>query len=312
MTGPSVAVLCGGVGAARFLDGLLAVTAPENVTAVVNTGDDLVLHGLHISPDLDTITYTLAGQVDHDRGWGLVDESWQAMATLARYDGEDWFNLGDRDLGTHLYRTQRLRDGVPLSEVTGEIVRAWDLLLRVLPVTDDPLRTKMTVAGEVEIDFQEYFVHRGHQPEVTAVRFEGAERTRPAPGVLGALRDADVVVVAPSNPIVSIDPLLAVPGVRSALADRREDVVAVSPIVGGSALKGPAAELLDALGHESSVVGIARLYADLAATLVLDTTDADRADEVLEAGMRPVATDTIMTNPEVRAALAGTVLRAAR
>ena len=312
MTGPSVAVLCGGVGAARFLDGLLAVTAPENVTAVVNTGDDLVLHGLHISPDLDTITYTLAGQVDRDRGWGLVDESWQAMATLARYGGEDWFNLGDRDLGTHLYRTQRLHDGAPLSEVTGEIVRAWDLLLRVLPVTDDPLRTKVTVAGEGEIDFQEYFVHRRHQPAVTAVRFEGAKRTRPAPGVLGALRDADVVVVAPSNPIVSIDPLLAVPGVRSALADRRENVVAVSPIVGGSALKGPAAELLEALGHESSVVGIARLYADLAATLVLDTTDADRADEVLEAGMRPVATDTIMTTPEVRAALAGTVLRAAR
>ena len=312
MTGPSVAVLCGGVGAARFLDGLLAVTAPENVTAVVNTGDDLVLHGLHISPDLDTITYTLAGQVDRDRGWGLVDESWQAMATLARYGGEDWFNLGDRDLGTHLYRTQRLHDGAPLSEVTGEIVRAWDLLLRVLPVTDDPLRTKVTVAGEGEIDFQEYFVHRRHQPAVTAVRFEGAERTRPAPGVLGALRDADVVVVAPSNPIVSIDPLLAVPGVRSALADRREGVVAVSPIVGGSALKGPAAELLEALGHESSVVGIARLYADLAATLVLDTTDADRVDEVLEAGMRPVATDTIMTTPEVRAALAGTVLRAAR
>jgi LPPG:FO 2-phospho-L-lactate transferase len=312
MTGSSVAVLCGGVGAARFLDGLLAVTAPDEVTAVVNTGDDLILHGLHISPDLDTITYTLAGQVDPGRGWGLVDETWQAMATLGRYGGVDWFGLGDRDLGTHLYRTQRLSEGATLSEVTAEIARGWDLRLRLLPVTDDPLRTKVTVAGEGEIDFQEYFVHRRHRAAVTAVRFEGADTAEPAPGVIEALRTDGAVVVAPSNPIVSIDPLLAVPGVRDALSDRREHVVAVSPIVGGAALKGPAAELLDGLGHESSVVGVARLYADFAATLVLDEVDADRADEVLSAGMRPVVTDTVMSTPEVRAALATTVIQAAR
>lgn len=312
MTDPSVAVLCGGVGAARFLDGLLAVVPPESVTAVVNIGDDLVMHGLHISPDLDTITYTLAGQVDGERGWGLVDESWQAMDTLRRYGGADWFSLGDRDLGTHLYRTQRLHDGAPLSEVTAEIARAWDLPLRVLPVTDDPLRTKVTVAGEGEIEFQEYFVHRRHQAAVTDVRFEGAEQTRPAPGVLGALSDADVVVIAPSNPIVSIDPILAVPGIRNLLVERRDRVVAVSPIVGGAALKGPAADLLVGLGHEASAVGVARLYEPIAAGLVIDEIDADQAPGVEGVGVHAVVTDTIMSTPEVRAALASTVLDAAR
>jgi LPPG:FO 2-phospho-L-lactate transferase len=234
------------------------------------------------------------------------------MQTLDRYGGVDWFSLGDRDLGTHLYRTQRLSEGATLSDVTAEIVRAWDLRLQLLPVTDDPLRTKVTVAGEGEIDFQEYFVHRRHQATVTAVRFEGADTTRPAPGVLDALRTADAVVVAPSNPIVSIDPLLAVPGVRDALTDRREQVVAVSPLVGGAALKGPAADLMHGLGHEASVVGVARLYADLAATLVLDGVDADRAGDVRAAGMCPVVTNTIMSTPAVRAALATTVVQAAR
>jgi LPPG:FO 2-phospho-L-lactate transferase len=312
MTDPTVAVLCGGVGAARFLDGLLAVVAPERVTAVVNTGDDLVLHGLHISPDLDTITYTLAGQVDGERGWGLVHETWQAMQTLRRYGGLDWFNLGDRDLGTHLYRTQRLRDGAPLSQVTAEIVGAWDLGLRVVPVTDDPLRTMVTVAGEGEIDFQEYFVHRRHQPAVTAVRFAGAEASRPAPGVVEAIERADVIVIAPSNPVVSIDPVLAVPGVRAGLAARRDLVVAVSPIVGGAALKGPAADLLAGLGHEVSAVGVARLYADVAATMVLDDTDAALADAVSGVGLRPVVTDTVMSTPAVRADLARAAIGAVR
>ena len=308
MTDSSVAVLCGGVGAARFLDGLLAVTTPESVTAVVNTGDDLVLHGLHISPDLDTIVYTLAGQVDGERGWGLVDESWQAMATLGRYGGADWFSLGDRDLGTHLYRTQRLRDGATLSEVMAEIAQAWNLSLSILPVTDQQLRTRVTVAGEGEIDFQEYFVHRHHQAAVTQVRFEGAETTRPAPGVLTALRGADVIVIAPSNPIVSIDPILAVPGIRELLVDRRDHVVAVSPIVGGTAIKGPAADLLAGLGHDASAVGVARLYEPIAAGFVIDEVDADQAADVAAVGIRPVVTDTIMAGPKVRAALARTVV----
>jgi LPPG:FO 2-phospho-L-lactate transferase len=310
MTGARVTVLCGGVGAARFLGGLLAVVPPERVTAVVNVGDDLVLHGLHISPDLDTVVYTLAGQVDETRGWGLVDESWQAMETVARYGGVDWFNLGDRDLGTHLYRTQRLNEGATLSAVTAEIAAAWGLELTVLPATDDPVPTRVQVEGEGEIDFQEYFVQRRHQASVTAVRFVGVEASRPAPGVLDAVDAADVIVVAPSNPIVSIDPVLTVPGIRDALVANRDRTVAVSPIVGGAALKGPAADLLATLGHEPSVVGVARLYADVAATLIVDETDADRAPEVTAAGLSPVVTDTIMATPEIGAALARTVIDA--
>ena len=310
MTATPVTVLCGGVGAARFLDGLVTVVAPETVTAVVNTGDDLVLHGLHVSPDLDTVTYTLAGQVDRGRGWGLVDESWQAMSMVSRYGGLDWFNLGDRDLGTHLYRTHRLSEGARLSEVTAEITRAWDLRLAIIPVTDDPLRTKVTVDGEGEIEFQEYFVRRQHRAEVSAVRFEGAEAARPAPGVLEALESAATIVIAPSNPIVSIDPLLAVAGVRDVLVERRSQVVAVSPIVGGAAIKGPAAELMAGLGHEPSVVGVARLYRDLAATLVIDEVDRPRAEEVRQTGMEPIVTETIMSSSQVRAALARTVIDA--
>lgn len=302
-----ITVLCGGVGAARLLRGIVAVHPAAEVTAIVNTGDDVVLHGLHVSPDLDTVTYTLAGQINPETGWGLVDESWQAMETVRRYGGITWFNLGDRDLGTHLYRTQRLTDGAPLSEVTGEIVRAWGLDLRVLPVTDDPLRTMVTVDdgdGVVhEIGFQEYFVQRHHDVPVRAVRFDGDLASRPAPGVLGAIRAADLVVVAPSNPIVSIGPLLAVPGLRAAVAARRADTVAVSPIVAGAALKGPADRLLRELGHEASVVGVARLYRDLAATLIVDTADADLAPAVEAEGVRCVVAPTIMSGPDEAAAL---------
>ncbi len=302
-----ITVLCGGVGAARLLRGILAVHPAAEVTAVVNTGDDVVLHGLHVSPDLDTVTYTLAGQINPETGWGLVDESWQAMQTVRRYGGITWFNLGDRDLGTHLYRTQRLTDGAPLSEVTGEIVRAWGLDLRVLPVTDDPLRTMVTVDdgdGVVrEIGFQEYFVQRHHDVPVRSVRFDGDLTSRPAPGVLDAIRAAGLVVFAPSNPIVSIGPLLAVPGLRAAVAARRADTVAVSPIVAGAALKGPADRLLRELGHEASVVGVARLYRDLAATLIVDTADADLAPAVEAEGVRCVVAPTIMSGPDEAAAL---------
>jgi LPPG:FO 2-phospho-L-lactate transferase len=254
-----ITVLAGGVGAARFLDGLLQVVEPSEVTAIVNTGDDVILHGLHISPDLDTITYTLAGATDAERGWGLAGETWQAMEGLRRYNGVDWFNLGDRDLATHMYRTHRLRDGAGLTEITGEITRAWELGLTLLPVTDDELRTMVTVVDEGEIGFQEYFVRRQHDVAVTDVRFAGADDAAPAPGVLDALTDADVTVIAPSNPLVSIGPVLAVPGVRDAVTVGREHTVAVSPIVGGAALKGPADRMLRELGHDASVVGVARL-----------------------------------------------------
>jgi LPPG:FO 2-phospho-L-lactate transferase len=309
---PTVAVVAGGVGAARMLAGIVQVVEPSEVAAIVNVGDDLELHGLSISPDLDTITYTLAGEINPDTGWGLRDESWQAMDTVRRYGGISWFGLGDRDLGTHLYRTQRRTEGAGLAQVTAEIAAAWGLGLRLLPVTEDRLRTMVTLAegpdAGVEVSFQEYFVQRRHGVPVSAVRFDGAERARPGPGVLEALAQATDVVIAPSNPVVSIDPVLAVPGVRAALQARRDRAVAVSPIVAGAALKGPADRLLTELGHEASVVGVARLYAPLAATLVIDEADAELAGAVEAEGMRAVVAPTVMRTAEVAAALARTVL----
>ncbi len=289
----------------------MRVRPPAELTAIVNVGDDVELHGLHVSPDLDTVTYTVAGAIDPERGWGLAGETWHAMEALARYPGaRTWFNLGDRDLATHLYRTDRLRAGATLSAVTAEIASAWELGLRLLPVTDDRLRTMVTVEDEGEIGFQEYFVRRHHDVAVRSVRFEGAAGAKPAPGVRDARGAADRVLIAPSNPIVSIDPVLAVPGVREAVVARRDDAVAVSPIVAGAALKGPADRLLRELGHEASVVGIARLYAPLAATLVVDEADAGRAAEVEAAGMRCVVAPTIMRGPVEAAALADLVLAA--
>lgn len=316
-----VAVLAGGVGAARLLTGLVRVHDPAALTAIVNTGDDVVLHGLAISPDLDTITYTLAGAIDPGRGWGLAGETWRAMASLQRYEahrpagstaGGTWFGLGDQDLATHLYRTARLAEGAPLGVVTAEIARAWGLDLRLVPVTDDRVETRVDVEGEGELGFQEYFVGRRHAVAVKAVRFAGLEDARPGPGVLDALAEAAVVVVAPSNPIVSIGPILAFDAVRAALAARRQHVVAVSPIVAGAALKGPADRMLDELGHESSVVGVARLYRDIASVLVIDEQDAALAPAVEAEGLRCVVTDTIMRDPDVAAELACTVLGAVR
>jgi LPPG:FO 2-phospho-L-lactate transferase len=307
-----ICVLAGGVGAARLLTGLVRAVPPSDITVVANVGDDVRLHGLHIYPDLDTITYTLSDQVDPDRGWGLRDESWKAMEMVARYGGIDWFNLGDRDLGTHLYRTQRLHDGAPLSAVTAEVARAWALALAVLPVTDDRVRTRVTLPDEggIEVGFQEYFVQRHHAVPVSAVRFDGAEAARPGPGVLEAIAGGDPVVIAPSNPIVSIGPVLAVPGVRQAVEAARDRVVAVSPIIAGAALKGPAARLLTELGHEASVVGVARLYAPLAATLVVDEADAALAPAVEAEGVACVVAPTIMRGPAEAAALARVVLAA--
>jgi len=304
-----ITVIAGGVGAAKLLSGLVQVVPPSEISAIVNVGDDVVMHGLHISPDLDTITYTLAGQIDPERGWGLSNESWQAMETLGRYGGVTWFNLGDRDLGTHLFRTHRLGEGAPLSTVTAEIAAGWDLELALLPVSDDPLRTMLTLAdGGEEITFQEYFVQRRHSVAVSAVRFAGAEAATPGPGVLEALADAEAVVIAPSNPLVSIDPVLAVPGLRDALAARRDQCVAVSPIVAGAALKGPADHLMRELGHASTVVGVAELYAPIASVLVIDEADAALADAVEAAGLRCVVAPTIMSDPAKAAALGEAVL----
>lgn len=303
-----VAVICGGVGAARLLRGLVAALDAHDLTAIANVGDDLELHGLRICPDLDTITYTLANAVSTERGWGLGGETWQAMEMLGRYGGSDWFSLGDRDLGTHLFRTQRLSEGADLTTVTAEILAAWKVDLRLLPVTHDHLRTHVTTVDEGEITFQDYFVRRQHDVAVSSVRFDGAESSRPAPGVIEALQGAERIIIAPSNPAVSIDPVLAVPGVREALIRRRDDVIAISPIIGGKALKGPADRLLTELGRESSVVGVARWYHDVIGTLVVDTVDRERADEIAEIGITPVVADTIMAQPGVTEALAALLI----
>ncbi len=327
-----ITVLAGGVGAARLLRGMVRAVPASDVTAIVNTADDVVLHGLHVSPDLDTVTYTLAEAGNPETGWGLAGETWQAMDALERLGGHAWFRLGDRDLGTHLHRTGRLADGAGLATVTAEIAAAWGLELTLLPMTEDRVATMVTLArcGEAreesgeqtseqtseqasrEVGFQEYFVRLGHSVAVESVRFDGAQESLPGPGVLDALADADVVVIAPSNPIVSIGPLLAVPGIAEALRSRRADTVAVSPIVAGVALKGPADRLMRELGHEASVVGVARIYRDLAATLVVDTADAGLADAVEAEGMACVVTDTIMSSPEVAADLSRRILEVSR
>ena len=315
-----ITALAGGVGAARFLAGLVTVVDPSDITVVVNTGDDTELHGLWICPDLDTVTYTLAGAINPDTGWGLAGETWAAMGALARYEphapvastaGATWFRLGDQDLATHLYRTRRLDEGAPLSAVTAEIVNAWGLALRLLPMSDAKVQTMVTVrsgTGLEEIGFQDYFVGRQHAVPVASIRFAGSTTAAPAPGVLESIAEASTVIVCPSNPLVSIGPIRAVPGIEAALAARRDRVVAVSPIVAGAALKGPADHMLTELGHDSSVVGVARLYAPIAATLVIDEADAELADDVEAAGVRCVIAPTVMTGRAEAAALATTVL----
>ena len=309
----AVAVLAGGVGAARFLSGLLRVCRPTDVTAIVNVGDDFRLHGLDISPDLDTVTYTLAGQINPETGWGRAGETWRVLTELGRLGGQDWFKLGDLDLALHLFRTQRRSEGASLSQVTGEIAASFGLELTLLPVSDDPIATRITPAepdGATEIDFQEYFVAHQHGIAVRSVRFAGIEGAKPAPGVLDALSSAGTVVVAPSNPFVSIGPVIDVPQVRETLRGRRDSVVAVSPIVGGASIKGPAGAMMRELGHEPSVVGVARLYAGFAGTLVIDHADAELAPDVAREGMTPVVTDTIMADPDRAARLATAALEA--
>ncbi|MDP9333808.1 MAG: 2-phospho-L-lactate transferase [Actinomycetota bacterium] len=308
-----LATLAGGVGAARFLAGLVRVVPPDDVVAIVNTADDDEFHGLYVSPDLDSVTYTLAGASNLAQGWGLERETFATLDALARYDVPTWFRLGDKDLATHLFRTARLRAGVPLSTVTAEITRAWSVDVRLLPMTDDPVRTRITVQRPdrvEELAMQQWFVGERAEPPVVAVRFEGAEHARPAPGVLEALTLADTIVICPSNPVVSIGPILAVPGVRDALAARRDRVVAVSPIVGGAPVKGPADRLMAPLGIEVSCVGVARAYAEFCSSLVIDAVDAERAAEVEAVGVHAVVTDTMMRSPEIAAALAAETLAA--
>jgi len=293
-------VLCGGLGGSRFVDALAQAAGPERVTAIGNVGDDVEILGLHVSPDLDTILYTLAGLLDEQRGWGVRNESYNALETAGRLGGETWFTLGDRDIGLHLVRTRMLRQGAPLSAVTGDLCARLGVEVRLLPASDDPLRTFLaTPAGE--LDMQTWFVARRHADPVSAVRYEGAREARPAPGVLEAIAGADVVFVAPSNPFVSVFPILAVRGIREAARATR--VVAVSPLVGGKAVRGPLASMMATLGHEPGVRGVAGLYADLGAELVVDPADGG---ELPGAHTCPI----VMVRPEVRADVGRAVLEA--
>ncbi len=306
-----VAVLAGGVGAARFLDGLVRVIAPTDVTAIVNVGDDMEWAGLHISPDIDTVTYTLADLVNPETGWGLRDESRRTLDRLSRLGGPDWFMIGDLDLATHLYRTHRLQEGDPLSAITRDLAQHLGLACAITPVTDDRLRTVVeTDIGALA--FQDYFVRRRAVDVVRALRFDGAEQSTPAPGVVEAITSADVIVIAPSNPFLSIDPLLSVPGIREALSDTRAPIAAISPIIAGQAVKGPAAEILQSLGHDVSALGVARVYAELADLFILDEEDAELASPIgEETGMRVVVAPTLMSDVTAKMSLASGTLKAA-
>jgi LPPG:FO 2-phospho-L-lactate transferase len=305
-----VTALAGGVGAARLLRGLARVIDPARLCVIVNTGDDEEFFGLSVSPDLDTVTYTLAGAVDHSKGWGLPEETFRCLTALGRYYPDTWFGLGDADLATHLFRTQQLRQGKSLSEVTAAIARSWGVQATLLPMSDDPVRTVVyTEAGA--LPFQEYFVKGRGEGQVQKVEWRGIATATAAPGVCTAIGNADLVLLPPSNPIVSIGPILALPGVREALRATAAPVVAVSPLVAGKPIKGPADRLLGGLGIEVSVAGVAGLYRDFLDTFVIDTQDADQRQRVEQLGPAVMVTDTIMNDIEKSVALARILVESA-
>jgi LPPG:FO 2-phospho-L-lactate transferase len=307
-----IVVLSGGVGGGRFVRGLVDLVSPSEVTVIANVGDDLEVLGLHVSPDLDSLLYTLADLSDVQRGWGRRRETWNALATAKELgDDETWFQLGDRDIGLHLVRTKALRAGEPLSSVTARVATALGLEVRLLPATDDRLRTIVeTPAGELSL--QEWFVQRGHKDKVDGLRFEGAAFARPAPGVIDAIEEASLVVIAPSNPYISIWPILAVSAIRVTLQRKRTPVVAVSPVIGGKAVKGPAGAMLKRLAGGTTPVHVARCYPGLLDALVIDSADAAGARGLEAINVRPHVTQTLMKDRRARRLLAEAVLAAGR
>lgn len=289
-----ITALAGGVGASKLLLGLYDVMDPRDLTVIVNTGDDITLHGLKISPDLDIVTYTLAGIVDESKGWGYRDETFHALKRLAVFGRSNWFNLGDRDLATHIHRTAMLAEGKPLSDAAEAIRVALGVKARILPMSNQAVLT-MIDTDEGELHFQEYLVKRRAEPLVRGIRFEGAEEARPADGVVEAIHGADRILICPSNPLISIGPILAMRGVREALRARKRSVVAVCPIVGGKSLKGPSDKMLAELGHEASALGVGKLYADFTGTFVIDTADRAQTASIRELGMRVGIVPTVMT-----------------
>ena len=302
-----ILALAGGVGGAKLAHGLAQVLPPDDLAVVVNTGDDETFHGLHVSPDLDTVMYTLAGLVDTDKGWGVVGDTFNALAMLRKYDASAWFGLGDRDLATHIQRTQLMDDGWTLTEVTQALGTKLGVQHAIVPMSDDPVRT-VAVTDEGELPFQAYFVRRHCEPKLCELRFEGAETAQPSPGFHDALERARALIICPSNPFLSIQPILALKGVKGRIEDLSVPKIAVSPIVGGRAIKGPAAKILHELGREASCVEIAREYRGLCDTLVIDDVDRNRADEIERLGIRAQITGTVMTTDADRAALARHIL----
>ncbi|HYL86054.1 MAG TPA: 2-phospho-L-lactate transferase [Candidatus Angelobacter sp.] len=303
-----ITALAGGVGASKLLLGLYQVMDPAGLTIIVNTGDDLVLHGLKISPDLDIVTYTLAGIVDPVKGWGFRGETFHALKRLAAFGRPNWFNLGDRDLATHIHRAALLAEGKTLSQAAESIRVALGVKVRILPMSDSPIPTIID-SNEGPLHFQEYLVKRRAEPVVQGIRFAGAESALPSPGVLEAMRDADRILICPSNPLISIGPILAVPGVREALRARKSDVIAVCPIVGGKSLKGPSDKMLTQLGHTASALGVAKLYADFAGTLVIDPVDKAQAAAIQQLGIKVAVLPTVMKTLAQKRKLARALLR---
>jgi LPPG:FO 2-phospho-L-lactate transferase len=303
-----IVALAGGIGASKLLLGLHRVMDPRDLTVIVNTGDDIVLHGLSISPDLDIVTYTLAGLVNFDTGWGFRDETFRALEQLAVYGRPQWFHLGDRDLATHIHRTDMLRAGARLTEVADSIREALGVQATILPMCEEPVPTIIDTP-QGRLHFQEYLVERRAEPIVRAISFDGIERAHPAPGVLEALEGARSIVICPSNPLISIGPILAVPGVRDAMRKRRTHVVAVCPIVGGKSLKGPSDQMLAQLGHDVSALGVARMYQDICGTMVIDPIDSAQGPAIESLGVEVVIHPTVMRNLEDKELLARKIIQ---
>jgi LPPG:FO 2-phospho-L-lactate transferase len=303
----TITALAGGVGASKLLLGLHDVMDPRELTVIVNTGDDIVLHGLKISPDLDIVTYTLAGIVDVAKGWGYRGETFHALKRLAAFGRANWFNLGDRDLATHIHRSAMLAEGRSLSDLAEAIRLALGVKAHILPMCDQPVPTKIDTA-EGELHFQEYLVKRRAQPVVRGIRFDGVDKAHPARGVIEAIGDADCILICPSNPLISIGPILAVPGIREALRARKESVIAVCPIVGGKSLKGPSDKMLAELGHEPSAFGVAKLYADFTGTFVIDPADKTQAGAIRKLGMKVEVVPTVMKTRTQKRKLARSLL----
>ena len=298
-----ITCLAGGVGAARFLQGLAKIFPEENITVVVNTGDDIELYGLHISPDIDIITYTLAGIVDEEKGWGIRNDTFYCLAMLQHYGYETWFNIGDRDLATHLYRTEQLRKGSTLTEITIKLAKAHAIIETILPMTNDKFETRI-ITDKGEVHFQEYMVKHGMQNNVVGVRFEGVDKAKPCQEVVNAIFEASGIILCPSNPIVSIGTILSVKGIRKALRETKAKVVAISPIIAGTVVKGPAEKLMRGLGIEVSAYSVANLYKDFLDAFILDIADKEQKERIEALGIKGVVTNTLMKTIEDKKRLA--------